>query len=295
MLRYQKKSKQRLTQASALFAVITIAGMAAGSAQAQGLNLGGIKVDLGSSDGGLRAGVSVGSNVSVGATVGGGSVASVDANVADKVSADATVGGGSVASVDANVGNSISASADVGGSSLVDADVSVGSGGSGGGGGGGGGGGDNGGGGNNGGGSNDGGNTGGGNDGGGGDDAGTDTGTDTADNSGGSGSVGGGSLPIADLNVMTMARDATPSICGPAGNFNAINGVSVFGQDGSRLGSVVGAYTENNNLVRVRVMVDPTLVQNSGCVEYSTNNGQVRPDGIVLMTSSALLVAALGR
>ena len=271
MLSLQPKTKLPRKQRPALWVAIALAGLAAGPVQAQSLNLGGIKVDLGSSNGGLSAGVSVGSNVSVGATVGGGSLASVDAQVKDSTSANVTVGGGSLASADANLGDNVSVNANVGGSSLVNADVAVGgNGGSGGGG------------------------TGGGGTGGGGGNTGGNTGGGSANNGDTSGGGTGSGIPVRNLSSMTLARDATRSVCGTAGNFAAINGVSVFSRDGMRLGTIVGAYIENENLTRIRVMVDTNLVQNSGCVEYSTNNGEVRPEGIFLQTNATLLFAALG-
>lgn len=232
MLTPQNKTRSHRRRFPNFTLIAILTSVAIGPVHAEGLNLGGIKVNLGASDGGISAGVSVGSNVSVGATVGGGSVASADAQI----------------------GNSVSLNTEVGGASLIGADVSVGG---------------------------SGGNSGGGN-----------TGTD--DGIGGGTNPGTG-IPVSDLSGMTFGRDATRSVCGTAGNFAAINGVSVFAQDGVRLGTIVGAYIANQNLVRLRVMVDTDLVPGSGCVEYSTNNGEVRPEGIVLRTSSALLVASLAQ
>ncbi len=242
------------------------------------LDLGVVKIGSGDS-GGLNVGVRLGRDTGVNATVGGSdSVASVDARVTDSVSASTSVlSRDSALSVDANVRDTVSASASVGGNDrLLDTTVSLGSTSSGGTNGDGGG--------NNGNGTN-----------------GNGTNGDGSGNNGNGngtptngGNFSGGGMSLTGLNALGMPRMEVSPVCGVAGNFNAINGVAVFAKDGTRLGIVVGAYTENNDLVGVRVLVDANLALTTNCVEYSTNGGTVRPDGIVLNTTVAMLVATLG-
>ena len=96
-------------------------------------------------------------------------------------------------------------------------------------------------------------------------------------------------------DVTPAARRTVRGRCGQAGNYDQLNGVSVFSNDGALLGSIVGAYVEGSNLVRVRLAVDPQLVAGGGCVEYATAHGRAVPEGIVVNTTRQMLVGALSR